>query len=162
MKYVNGFPPSHSRWNWGIEKLSHFSGTIVDIVGTSLVAQRVKRLPGMRETWVWSLSWENPLEKEMATHSSTLAWRIPWREEPGRLQSMGSQRAGHDWVTSLHLIVDILNIQHNLLLRNNTVSQKTSDSGQHSLSTGNRKFRFNQAFDKSHHTGEVHIIFNRK
>ena len=55
------------------------------------------------------------LEKAMATHSSTLAWKIPWMEEPGRLQSMGSQRAGHDWVTSLHLIVDILNIQHNLL-----------------------------------------------
>ena len=62
----------------------------------SLVAQRLKRLPGMRETRVRSLGWENPLEKEMATHSSTLAWRIPWREEPGRLQSMGSQRVGHD------------------------------------------------------------------
>ena len=49
----------------------------------------------------WSLGQEDPLEKEMATHSSTLAWRIPWREEPGRLQSMGSQRVGHDWVTSL-------------------------------------------------------------
>ena len=47
--------------------------------------------------------WEDPLEKEMATHSSTLAWRIPWTEEPGRLQSMGSQRVGHDWVTSLSL-----------------------------------------------------------
>ena len=56
------------------------------------MAQRLKRLPGMQETWVQSLSWEDPLEKEMATHSSTLAWRIPWREEPGRLQSMGSQR----------------------------------------------------------------------
>ena len=62
----------------------------------SLVAQRLKRLPGMQETQVRSLSQEDPLEKEMATHSSTLAWRIPWREEPGRLQSMGSQRVGHD------------------------------------------------------------------
>ena len=62
----------------------------------SLVAQRLKRLPGMRETWVRSLGREDPLEKEMATHSSTLAWRIPWREEPGRLPSMGSQRVGHD------------------------------------------------------------------
>ena len=69
----------------------------------SLVAQRLKRLPGMRETQVRSLGWEDPLEKETATHSSTLAWRIPWREEPGVLQSMGSQRVGHDWATSLSL-----------------------------------------------------------
>ena len=59
-------------------------------------AQRLKRLPGMRETRVRSLGREDPLEKEMATHSGTLAWRIPWREEPGRLQSMGSQRVGHN------------------------------------------------------------------
>ena len=62
----------------------------------SLVAQRLKLLPLMRETWVQSLGQEDPLEKEMATHSSILAWRIPWMEEPGRLQSMGSQRVGHD------------------------------------------------------------------
>ena len=62
----------------------------------SLVAQRLKCLPGMRETLVRSLGWEDPLEKEMATHSSTLAWRIPWREGPGRLQSMRWQRVGHD------------------------------------------------------------------
>ena len=55
----------------------------------------------MRETWVQPLGQEDPLEKEMATHSSTPAWRIPWREEPGRLQSMGSQRVRHDWATSL-------------------------------------------------------------
>ena len=55
-----------------------------------------KRLPAVQETWVRSLGWENPLEKEMATHSSTLARRIPWMEEPDRLQSMGSQRVGHD------------------------------------------------------------------
>ena len=61
-----------------------------------LVAQMVKHLPAVRETWVRSLGWEDPLEKEMATHSSTLAWKIPWMEEPGRLQSMGSQRVGHD------------------------------------------------------------------
>ena len=70
-------------------------------VWASLVAQRLKRLPGMRETRVRSLGREDPLEKEMATHSSILAWRIPWREEPGRLQSMGSPRVGHDWATSL-------------------------------------------------------------
>ena len=63
---------------------------------TSLVAQMVKRLPTMRETQVRSLGWEDPLEKEMANHSSTLAWKIPWTEEPGRLQSMGSQKVGHD------------------------------------------------------------------
>ena len=62
----------------------------------SLVAQMVKHLPAMRETLVQPLGWEDPLEKEMATHSSTLAWEIPWMEEPGRLQSMGSQRVGHD------------------------------------------------------------------
>ena len=67
----------------------------------SLVAQMVKHLPTMWETWVWSLHWEDPLEKEMATHSSTLAWKISWTEECGRLQSMGSQRVGHNWTTSL-------------------------------------------------------------
>ena len=56
----------------------------------------VKCLPAMWDTWVRSLGWEDPLEKEMATHSSTLAWKIPWMEEPGRLQSMESQRVGHD------------------------------------------------------------------
>ena len=62
----------------------------------TLVAQRVKHLPAVRETQVQSLGWEDPLEKEMATHSSTLAWKIPQTEEPGRLQPMGSQRVGHD------------------------------------------------------------------
>ena len=62
----------------------------------SLVAQRLKRLPPMRETQVRSLGWEDPLQKEMVTHSSILAWRIPWTEKPGRLKSMGSQRVRHD------------------------------------------------------------------
>ena len=57
----------------------------------------------MQETRVWSLGWEDPLEKEMATRSSTIAWRIPWTEEPGGLQSTGSQRVGHNWATSLSL-----------------------------------------------------------
>ena len=61
-----------------------------------MVAQRLKRLPTMRETWVRSLGREDPLEMEMATHSSILAWRIPWTEEPGELQFMWSQRFGHD------------------------------------------------------------------
>ena len=66
------------------------------VIEYSLVAQMVKHLPATQETRVRSLGWEDLLEKEMATHSSTLAWRIPWTEEPGRLQSMGSQRVGHD------------------------------------------------------------------
>ena len=65
-------------------------------------ALTVKRLSTMRETRVQSLGWEDPLEKEIAIQSSTIAWKIPWAEEPGRLQSMGSQRVGHDWATSLH------------------------------------------------------------
>ena len=56
----------------------------------------VKNLPAVLEAWVQSLDWEDPLEKEMATHSNSLAWKIPWPEEPGGLQSMGSQRVGHD------------------------------------------------------------------
>ena len=63
------------------------------IWGTSLVAQSVKNLPAMQETWVRFLGWEDPLEDEMATHSSILTWRIPWREEPGGLQSMGLQES---------------------------------------------------------------------
>jgi len=63
------------------------------------VAQTVKNLPAMWETWVQSPGWEDPLVEGMATHSSILAWRIPWTEEPGGLQSMGSQKVGHDWAT---------------------------------------------------------------
>ena len=69
----------------------------------SLVAQTVEHLFAMQETWVRSLGWEDPLEKEMAAHSSILAWKSPWTAEPDRLPSMGSQRVGHDWVTSLSL-----------------------------------------------------------
>ena len=64
--------------------------------GYSLVAQMVKHMPTMQETWVQSLGREDLLEKEIATHSRILAWKIPWTEEPGRLQSTGSQRVGHD------------------------------------------------------------------
>ena len=67
----------------------------IEIYWASLVAQMVKRLPAMRETQIGSLVWEDTLEKDMATHSSTLAWKISWTKEPGRLQSMGSQRIGH-------------------------------------------------------------------
>ena len=77
-RYRKGILTSTDMWTW------------------ALVAQTVKRLSTMRETRVWSLGQEDPLEKEMATHSSTLAWKIPWT------QSTGSQRVGHDWATSLH------------------------------------------------------------
>ena len=72
----------------------------VRLFWASLVAQMVKSLPALQETQVPSLGQEDPLEKGMATHSSTLAWRIPWTEEPGGLHSMGLQRAGHDWATN--------------------------------------------------------------
>ena len=65
-------------------------------LGVSLVAQMVKLLPAMQENWVRSLDQKDPLEKEIATHSSTLAWKILWMEEPGRLPSMGLQRVGQD------------------------------------------------------------------
>ena len=77
----------------------------------SLVAQMVKNLPAVQETWVRSLDWEDPLEKEMATHSSILAWRIPQTEKPGRLQSMGSQRVVHDSVTNtIHCVTLVFNL----------------------------------------------------
>ena len=74
---------------------SHLSIRL-NIICNFLVAQMVKRLSAVQETWVRSLGWEDPLEKEMATHASTIAWKIPWTEEPGRLPSMGLQRVGHD------------------------------------------------------------------
>ena len=69
---------------------------------TSLMAQMVKNLPAMQETQVQPLGWEDPLEKGLGTHSSILAWRIPWTEEPDEQQSMGLQRVRHDWVTNTH------------------------------------------------------------
>ena len=87
------------------------------------MAQRVKRLPAVQETWVRSLGQEDPLEKEMAAHSSTLAWKIPWTEKPGRLQSMGSQRVGHNWVTSLSLSLSPLSPpKHKVLLQHMKIS----------------------------------------
>ena len=78
--------------------------------GSILVAQIVKNLPAMWETGVWSLSWEDPLEKGMATHSSILACRIPWTEEPGGLQSLESQRVRHIWVTNTHTWVSVVGV----------------------------------------------------
>ena len=85
----------------GIAINSSGTGLIINICyrdayGASLVAQMVKNLSAKQEIWVRSLGWEDPLEEDTTTNSSILAWRIPWTEEPGRLQSMGSQRAGHD------------------------------------------------------------------
>ena len=70
-----------------------------------LVAQTVENLPAMQETWLRSLVWEDPLDKGMARHSSILAWRIPWTEEPGGLQSMGRKRVGHDLATKQQLLL---------------------------------------------------------
>ena len=84
-----------------LEALVAFIVLAEAVHGTSLVAQMVKRLSTMQETRVQSLGWEDPLEKEMAIHSRTIAWKIPWTEEPGRLQSMGSQRVRHDRATSV-------------------------------------------------------------
>ena len=83
---------------WVIVMLGHSLHLIKTFLNNwaSLVVQRLKRLPAMWETWVLSLGREDPLEKEMATHSGILAWRIPWTEEPGGPQSTGSQRVGHD------------------------------------------------------------------
>ena len=80
-----------------------YTNCLCTYIWASLVAQMVKCLPTMWETQVWSLDWDDPLEKEMATHSSTLSWKIPRMEEPGRLQSMGSRRVRHNWATSLSL-----------------------------------------------------------
>ena len=70
----------------------------LEMIWASLVAQTVKNLPAVRETWVQSLGWEDPLEEGMATHSSILAWTISWTKEPGQLQFMGLQRVGHSWI----------------------------------------------------------------
>ena len=76
------------------------------IMGTSLIAEMVKHLTAVQETWVWSLVWEDRLKKEMATHSSILAWKNPCTEEPGKLQSMGLQRVRPKWELHFHKGMD--------------------------------------------------------
>ena len=71
----------------------------------SLVAQIVKNLPAVKETWAWFLGWEDPLGKGMATHSSILAWRIPWTDKPGELQYMWSQKVEHNWETNTFIYI---------------------------------------------------------
>ena len=105
MKSMHLYKKIH--WNaflkscWQIKGRRHYEVALEILLPVnnrvSLVVQMVKNLPAMWETWVWSLSQEDPLEKELATHSSILAWIIPWIEEPGRLEFMGSQRVRHDW-----------------------------------------------------------------
>ena len=93
-KSLVGYNPWGRKESDTTERLHfHFLSTLIR---ASLVAQRVKHLPARRETWVRSLGGEDPLEKEMATHSSILAWKTPWTEKPGRLQSMELQRVGYD------------------------------------------------------------------
>ena len=83
-------------WCAAVHGVTKSQTQLSDITLTSLVAQMIKCLPTMQETRVQFLGREDPLEKEMAIHSSNIAWKVPWTEEPGRLQSMGSQRVGHD------------------------------------------------------------------
>ena len=94
-----------------------------NILFTYLVAHMVKNLPVVQETWVQSLGQGDSLEKGMVTHSSILAWRIPWTEESGGLQFTGSQRVGHDWVTSLHLSHFLLHSSGNLNKKYKTIVQ---------------------------------------
>ena len=128
-RWTGSVGPRAGRWIWESQKLSgnqagwksqmgliiwakHLRGEqshhlspsrnneFATLTGPSLVAQMVKKLLAMLETQVRPLGWEDPLEKETATHSSILAWRIPWTEELGRLPCMGLQRVGHDWMTN--------------------------------------------------------------
>ena len=102
----------HETWVWSLgleEPLEEGMATHSSILA-SLVVHSVNSLPAVQETQVQSLGEEIPLEKGMATHSSILAWRIPWTEEPGGLQSVGSQRVGHDWVTNTFTFRHIINI----------------------------------------------------
>ena len=88
----------YPRWNSNVLFL-FFNFILYWSTVAPLVAQMVKNPPAMQETWVWSLGWEEPPEEGMTTHSCILAWRIPWTEGPGGLQSMGSQRVRHNWAT---------------------------------------------------------------
>ena len=115
-----GFLPSLPPWVHGGFTLSFF-------ILEALVAQTVKCLPTMRETRVQSLGWEDLLEKEMAAHSSILAWKIPWTEEPGTLHSMGSQRVGHDWETSLSFIFSYTHLQILVLWTHGPMSRTGHD-----------------------------------
>ena len=94
--WETGFDPWVGKIPWRRERLLQYSGLENSVIVDFPIAQMVKNLPAMQETWVQSLGQEDPLKKEMATHSSILAWRNPWTEETGGLQSMGSQGVGSD------------------------------------------------------------------
>ena len=100
---------------WGAIAFSEVIGYPLPYSQASLVVQTVKNAPAMQETWVLFLGQEDPLKKGMATHYSILAWRIPWSEEPGGLQSMGWQRVGHNWVTNPSTALHIGNILSHIL-----------------------------------------------
>ena len=119
------------------------------IYRASLVAQKVKNLPAMRENLVQSLGREDPLEEGMATLSSILAWRIPWTKEPGRLQSMGSQRVGHDWATHTH----VLSVRNSLQIQ---LHGRLGAKGQNNICHAN----INQK-KPSHRSGRVYINTNK-
>ena len=92
---------TQKKWSYNLSySIDKNIDTYFNKLAASLMAQMIRNLPVMQETCVWSLGGEEPLEKEMETHSSFLAWRILWIEKPGGLKSMGLQRAGHDWVTN--------------------------------------------------------------
>ena len=101
------------RHDWATERLHTHTHLITPPkdFGLPWWLRWVKNVPAMEETQVWSLGLEDPLEKGMVTHSSILAWRIPWTEEPGRIQSMGLQRVGHDWVTNTFTFPKTLGFQ---------------------------------------------------
>ena len=149
---------SCTEWYWWLDK-ARSCVTVVSIVwvfaiwyslafqfGASLAAQRIKHLPAMWETRVRSLGWEEPLEKEMATHSSTFAWRIPWTEDPGGLRSTGLQRFGHNWATSLYCTVTVA-FQFRILRVLKMIDKNVFNQRQHIvLWVGCKKKRFKGIF----------------
>ena len=103
--------------DWASNNFTFFHVLYTHTYRALLVAQMVKNSPAMRETWIWSLGWEEPMKKGTAIHSSILAWRIPWTKEPGRVQFMGSQRVGHDWATFTYIyIYAYIFVQHAISL----------------------------------------------